>query len=79
MHFGLFSLMTQRDSAVSARQLYQELVEQGKLAEQIGFEITWFAEHHFSIALQPVFTSCFMGPGFPQARTCVRWNGPEPR
>jgi len=48
MHFGLFSLMTQRDRAVSPRQLYQEMVEQVKMAEQIGFDIAWFAEHHFS-------------------------------
>ena len=48
MHFGLFSLMTQRDRAVSARQLYEEMVEQVKLAEAIGFDIAWFAEHHFS-------------------------------
>lgn len=48
MHFGLFSLMTQRDRAMSARQLYQEMVEQVKLAEAIGFDIAWFAEHHFS-------------------------------
>ena len=48
MHFGLFSLMAQRDRAVTARQLYEEMVEQVKLAEAIGFDIAWFAEHHFS-------------------------------
>jgi alkanesulfonate monooxygenase SsuD/methylene tetrahydromethanopterin reductase-like flavin-dependent oxidoreductase (luciferase family) len=48
MHFGLFSLMTQRDRGASARQLYQEMVEQVKMAEAIGFDIAWFAEHHFS-------------------------------
>jgi alkanesulfonate monooxygenase SsuD/methylene tetrahydromethanopterin reductase-like flavin-dependent oxidoreductase (luciferase family) len=48
MQFGLFSLMTQRDRAVSARQLYREMVTQVKLAEAIGFDVAWFAEHHFS-------------------------------
>jgi alkanesulfonate monooxygenase SsuD/methylene tetrahydromethanopterin reductase-like flavin-dependent oxidoreductase (luciferase family) len=48
MHFGLFSLMAQRDRGITARQLYQEMVEQVKLAEAIGFDIAWFAEHHFS-------------------------------
>jgi alkanesulfonate monooxygenase SsuD/methylene tetrahydromethanopterin reductase-like flavin-dependent oxidoreductase (luciferase family) len=48
MHFGLFSLMAQRDRAVTARRLYEETVEQVKLAEAIGFDIAWFAEHHFS-------------------------------
>jgi len=48
MQFGLFSLMTQRDRATGARRIYDDMVEQVKLAEQIGFDIAWFAEHHFS-------------------------------
>ena len=48
MHFGLFNLMTQRDPKKSARQIYTEMVEQVQMVEQIGFEIAWFAEHHFS-------------------------------
>jgi alkanesulfonate monooxygenase SsuD/methylene tetrahydromethanopterin reductase-like flavin-dependent oxidoreductase (luciferase family) len=48
MHLGMFSLFTQRDRAVSARQLYDEMVEQVKLAEAIGFDIAWSDEHHFS-------------------------------
>jgi alkanesulfonate monooxygenase SsuD/methylene tetrahydromethanopterin reductase-like flavin-dependent oxidoreductase (luciferase family) len=48
MHFGLFNLMTQRDPKMPPRQIYAEMVEHVKLAEAIGFEIAWFAEHHFS-------------------------------
>src|ERR1700739_1358288 len=48
MQFGLISLMTQRDRAVSGRQLYREMVTKVKLAEAIGFDVAWFAEHHFS-------------------------------
>ena len=48
MHFGLFSLMPQRDKSKAPRQIYAEMDEQVKLAEEIGFEIAWFAEHHFS-------------------------------
>lgn len=48
MQFGLFSLMTQRDRATTPRQLYENMVEHVKLAEQIGFDTAWFAEHHFS-------------------------------
>lgn len=48
MHFGLFNLMTQRNREQSPRQLYAEMTEHVKLAEQIGFEIAWLAEHHFS-------------------------------
>jgi len=48
MHLGLFSLMPQRDRNKSARRVYSEMAEQVKLAEAAGFEIAWFAEHHFS-------------------------------
>jgi alkanesulfonate monooxygenase SsuD/methylene tetrahydromethanopterin reductase-like flavin-dependent oxidoreductase (luciferase family) len=48
MHFGLFSLMPQRDKSKAPRRIYAEMVEQVKLAEELGFEIAWFAEHHFS-------------------------------
>lgn len=48
MHFGLFSLMTQRDSTKTPSQIYLETAEHVKMAEQAGMEIAWFAEHHFS-------------------------------
>ncbi|MGN6768843.1 MAG: LLM class flavin-dependent oxidoreductase [Rhizobiaceae bacterium] len=48
MHFGLFSLMTQRDRNKSPGEIYKETVEHVRMAERIGFEIAWFAEHHFS-------------------------------
>ncbi len=48
MHFGLFCLNTQRQPGKSPRQIYQETVEHVQMAEKIGFEIAWFAEHHFS-------------------------------
>ena len=48
MHFGLFNLMGYRDEGTSTRQVLCEAVEQTRLAEQAGFEMAWFAEHHFS-------------------------------
>ena len=48
MNFGLFCLMTQRDSSQTIAQIYDENLQLVKLAEDIGFEIAWFAEHHFS-------------------------------
>lgn len=48
MHFGLFSLLQQRDRDKAPRDIYREMVEQVKLAEDVGYEIAWFAEHHFS-------------------------------
>lgn len=48
MHFGLFCLMTQRNKTKSAGAIYAETIEHVRMAEQAGFEIAWFAEHHFS-------------------------------
>lgn len=48
MHFGLFSLLQQRHRDKQPREIYREMVEQVKLAEDTGYEIAWFAEHHFS-------------------------------
>ncbi len=48
MHFGQFNLMGYRQPGTPAHRLYDAAVEQVKAAEQAGFEISWFAEHHFS-------------------------------
>jgi len=47
MHLGLFSLMTQRDRH-GGPQILEDTIEMVKLAEAIGFDIAWMAEHHFS-------------------------------
>ena len=48
MHFGQFNLMGYRTPGIKAHELYDNAVEQVKAAEANGFEIAWFAEHHFS-------------------------------
>lgn len=48
MHFGLFNLLQIRDPAKPAKAAFQETLAQVRLAEAIGFEMAWFAEHHFS-------------------------------
>ena len=48
MQFGIFNLMQRRDPAESQQQVFQHVIDSVKLAEDIGFEIAWFAEHHFS-------------------------------
>ena len=48
MKLGLFCLMTQRDSSQTIARLYEDNTTLVKLAEEIGFEIAWLAEHHFS-------------------------------
>ncbi len=47
MKFSLFSLMTQR-SPDGTRTIFDETQQIVRLAEEIGFETAWFAEHHFS-------------------------------
>jgi alkanesulfonate monooxygenase SsuD/methylene tetrahydromethanopterin reductase-like flavin-dependent oxidoreductase (luciferase family) len=48
MNFGQFNLMGYRTPGTKAHELYDNAVEQVKAAEANGFEIAWFAEHHFS-------------------------------
>jgi alkanesulfonate monooxygenase SsuD/methylene tetrahydromethanopterin reductase-like flavin-dependent oxidoreductase (luciferase family) len=65
MHFGLFSLMTQRERGKRAREIMAETVEHVRLVEQIGFEIAWFAEHHFSnycLCPSPLTLCTYMAP-----------------
>lgn len=47
VRFGLFSLMTQR-SPDGTQAIFQDTQQIVGLAEDIGFETAWFAEHHFS-------------------------------
>lgn len=48
MDFGIFNIMQQRDTSKSAKQVFDEAVEQTTVAEQLGFAKAWYAEHHFS-------------------------------
>jgi alkanesulfonate monooxygenase SsuD/methylene tetrahydromethanopterin reductase-like flavin-dependent oxidoreductase (luciferase family) len=48
MEFGIFNLMGARDSNTPTAQIFGEVAEQTKLADELGYSIAWFAEHHFS-------------------------------
>jgi len=48
MEFGIFNLMGARDPGTSAAQVFSEVAEQTRAADQLGYTIAWFAEHHFS-------------------------------
>lgn len=48
MKLGLFNLMMQRDAATTPRQIIEDTTAMVKLADDIGFDVAWFAEHHFS-------------------------------
>ena len=47
MDLGLFSLLPQRDVGRPIREVYDDTIALVRDAEDIGFEISWFAEHHF--------------------------------
>lgn len=48
MKLGLFNLMMQRDASATPRQIVEDTVAMVKLADEAGFDVAWFAEHHFS-------------------------------
>jgi alkanesulfonate monooxygenase SsuD/methylene tetrahydromethanopterin reductase-like flavin-dependent oxidoreductase (luciferase family) len=47
MELGLFSLLPLRDVSQPIKGVYDETVSLVRMAEAIGFDIAWFAEHHF--------------------------------
>jgi len=47
MEFGLFSLMPLRDTSKPIEAIYAETVAMARLAEDVGFDCVWLAEHHF--------------------------------
>jgi alkanesulfonate monooxygenase SsuD/methylene tetrahydromethanopterin reductase-like flavin-dependent oxidoreductase (luciferase family) len=48
MDFGIFNLMGYRIPGTTAASLYDGAIAQVKAAEAAGFDMAWFAEHHFS-------------------------------
>lgn len=48
MDFGIFNLMGAREADKPATQVFGEVAEQTRVADQLGYTIAWFAEHHFS-------------------------------
>ena len=48
MQIGLFNLLTKRDPSKATREIYSEMRDQVRLAEEVGFDTAWFTEHHFS-------------------------------
>jgi alkanesulfonate monooxygenase SsuD/methylene tetrahydromethanopterin reductase-like flavin-dependent oxidoreductase (luciferase family) len=48
MDFGIFNLMGSRDAGKPTAQVFGEVAEQVRRADELGYTIAWFAEHHFS-------------------------------
>ena len=63
MELGLFSLLPQRDMSVDVRTIYEESVRTVRLVEEIGFDVAWFAEHHFGnycMCASPLVMAAYM-------------------
>jgi alkanesulfonate monooxygenase SsuD/methylene tetrahydromethanopterin reductase-like flavin-dependent oxidoreductase (luciferase family) len=57
MKFGLFNLMSLRDNPGGVRGVIADTRQTVAMAEQLGFDIAWFAEHHFtnySVSVSPL-------------------------
>ncbi len=48
MEFGIFNLMGAREAEKPAAQVFSEVAEQTRAADELGYTVAWFAEHHFS-------------------------------
>ena len=48
MEFGIFNLMGSRDPQKPTAEVFAEVAEQTRLADELGYTVAWFAEHHFS-------------------------------
>ena len=48
MEFGIFNLMGAREADKPSAQVFAEVAEQTRLADELGYHTAWFAEHHFS-------------------------------
>jgi alkanesulfonate monooxygenase SsuD/methylene tetrahydromethanopterin reductase-like flavin-dependent oxidoreductase (luciferase family) len=71
VQFGLFSLTTMSSPRGDTAQLLAETRAEVQLAEQLDFDIAWFAEHHFSnysITTSPLLLVAHMA----QATTRIR-------
>jgi alkanesulfonate monooxygenase SsuD/methylene tetrahydromethanopterin reductase-like flavin-dependent oxidoreductase (luciferase family) len=48
LEFGTFILAAQRGYHQSSDQVIRNSIEQARISEQAGFDVAWFAEHHFN-------------------------------
>src|ERR1700694_1932988 len=48
MEFGIFNLMGSREADKPTAQVFGEVAEQTRRADDLGYTVAWFAEHYFS-------------------------------
>ena len=69
MEFGIFNLMGSRDPEKPTAEIFAEVAEQTRLADELGYAIAWFAEHHFSnycLCASPLMLVAHCASIFPQ-------------
>lgn len=63
MQFGLFNLMSVRSAGRGVPGAISDMRDMVRLAEAIGFDTAWFAEHHFtnySVSVSPLMMAAHM-------------------
>ena len=71
MEFGIFNLMGSRDPAKPTAEVFAEVAEQTRLADELGYRVAWFAEHHFSnycLCASPLMMVAHCAPSTKQIR-----------
>lgn len=48
MDFGIFNLMGRREAGKTTAEVFAEVSEETRAADELGYGMVWFAEHHFS-------------------------------
>ncbi len=65
MRYDLFNLMQKRDDGWGTKRVLDNTAEHVKLAEELGFETAWFAEHHLSnycLMPSPLMACAYFAP-----------------
>jgi alkanesulfonate monooxygenase SsuD/methylene tetrahydromethanopterin reductase-like flavin-dependent oxidoreductase (luciferase family) len=54
MEYGLFNLAMRRAPSTTPAEIISKTLDEVRLAEELGFAVAWFAEHHFAnLSLSP--------------------------
>lgn len=76
MEFGVFLLAQQRGYHQTSKEVIHNSIEQTVAAEKAGFDVAWYAEHHFNnYSLSP---SPLMAIAHCAAKTCQRQFKSDP-
>jgi len=65
MKYDIFNLTQKRDDGWSAKRVLNHAADQVRLADELGFETAWFAEHHLSnycLIPSPLMACAYLAP-----------------